>query len=207
MRFGKVHVVVLVMVLALGLASLSFTRSQAQVTAGGVAPTKVAVCNIASVLGDYQRAKDLTNDLKEQRDAIEAENKTRIKKAEELQTQLEGYKIDSPKYDETLQAAQRHEINRRVWLQMKQQEMLRKHRRLLEEMYKDIHTSVADVAKEKGFDIVVQSQPSELQAAQDVEQLIVQIDRQKVLYNAPDVDITAAVLQRVNEAYQINKKK
>ncbi len=206
MRFGKVHVVVLVAVLALGMAFVTFSQLHAQSVAGGVGPTKVAVCNIASVLTDYQRAKDLSDELKEQRDLIEAENKQRIKKAEELQTQLEGYKIDSPKYDETLQAAQQHEINRRVWLQMKQQEMLRKHRRLLEEMYKDIHIAVADVAKEKGFDLVVQSQPGELQAAQDVEQLIAQIDRQKVLYSAPGVDITAAVLLRVNEGYQVKKK-
>jgi Skp family chaperone for outer membrane proteins len=205
MRFGKVHVMVLILVLAMGMVFVSFTRSQAQGTAGGGSATRVAVCNIANVLGDYQRAKDLSNDLKEQRDEIEAENKQRVKKAEELQTQLEGYKSGSPKYDETLQAIQRHEIDRRVWLQMKQQEMLRTHRRLLEDMYNDIHTAVSDVAKEKGFDIVLQSQPGELQQAKDVEQLITQIDRQKVLYNIPGIDITAAVLLRVNEAYQVKK--
>lgn len=206
MRFGKVHVVVVVLVLMAGLVLFSFTRSQAQGTLAGAAASRVAVCNIANVLGDYQRAKDLSNELKEQRDVIEAENKKRIKKAEELQTQLEGYKNGSPKYDETLQAAQRHEIDRRVWLQMKQQEMLRTHRRLLEEMYNDIHKAVADVAREKGFDIVIQSQPTELQAAKEIEHLVTQIDRQKVLYNTPGVDITEAVLLRVNEGYQVKKK-
>lgn len=206
MRFGKVHVLVVLLVLVMGLCLLSFTRSEAQGTAARSAPTKVAVCNIADVLGEYQRAKDLTNDLKQQRDAIQAENKKRIDKAEQLQTQLGGYKVGSEIYNKTLADVERQEISRQVWLQMKQKEMLRMHRRLLEEMYDDIQKAVSEIAREKGIDIVLQNQPADLSSAQGVEQLITLIDRQKVLYNTAEVDITAAVLQRVNEGYRIKKK-
>ena len=205
MRIGKVHVVVLVVVLIVCVCLVSFTRSQAQATLGKASPTRVAVCNVVEVFTDYQRAKDLTNDLNAQRDAIEAENAKRTKRGEELQTQLEGYKVGSPKHEETMEEARRHEISRRVWLQLKQQEILRKHQRLTEEMYKEIQAAVAEVAKERGFDLVIQSQPRELSPAQSVQQLIAQIDRQKVLYNAPAVDITAAILQRVNEGYRVKK--
>ncbi|MBN1553214.1 MAG: OmpH family outer membrane protein [Phycisphaerae bacterium] len=206
MRFGKVHVVVLVLVLALGLTLVSFTRTEAQNAAGASAATRTAVCNIVEIFGEYQKAKDMTADLNKQREMIEAENNQRLKKAEVLQTQLEGYKADSPKYDETLEEIQRQQINRQVWLRMKQEEILRKHRRLTEEMFREFRIVIAEVAKEKGFDLVLQSQPVELQNAQNVQQVIAQIDRQKVLYEAPGVDITAVVLQRLNEGYKLQKK-
>lgn len=205
MRIGKVHIVVLVLVLVAGVSLVSFTRSQAQSPLGGAAPTKVAVCKVVQIFAEYQRGKDLTKDLNAQGQAIQAENEKRTKKGDELKTQLEGYKVGSPKHEETLEAARRHEISRRVWLQMKQQEMLRKHKRLTEEMFKDIRATVAEVAKEKGYDLVMQSQLSELQDSQNVQQLVAQIDRQKVLYNTPAIDITATVLQRVNESYRVKK--
>lgn len=207
MRFGKVQATVLVLTAAMGFCLLSFARLHAQGTLAPVAaPSRVAVCNIVEVLVEYQRAKDLTKELNDQGEAIEAENKQRLKKAEELQTQLDGLKAGSPKYDETLEAVQRHEVSRQVWLRMKQEEMLRKHRRLTEEMFKDIRAAVEEVAKERGFDIVLQSQPVELQEAKNVQEVVAQIDRQKVLYNSPASDITAAVLQRINEGYRLKKK-
>ncbi|MBN1941898.1 MAG: OmpH family outer membrane protein [Phycisphaerae bacterium] len=207
MRLGKVHVAVVLLMLAVGLLLASFTRSEAQIAAaGGAKATRVAVCNIEEVFNEYQRGKDGTKELNEEGEQIEAENKRRVKKAEELQTQLEGFKPDSQKYDETLQAAQQNEISRQVWLQMKQQEILRRHRRLTEEMFREIRAMVADVAKEKGFDVVLQGQSGDLRDVQNAQQVIAQIERQKVLYNTPEVDITAVVLQRLNEGYQLRNK-
>ncbi len=205
MKIGNIPIAVLLLVLVGGVGLVSLARSEAQ-TAAGTAPVKVAVCNLVQVFGEYQRAKDLTKDLDDQRMALEAENKKRTERSAELRTELEGYKVGSPKHDETLQKAQRHEIDRRVWIQMQQEAMLRKHRRLTEEMYKDIRAAVAAVAKDREIEVVVQLESGDLAGAQNIQELVSQMDRQKVLYAAPQADITALVLQRLNEGYRLQKK-
>ena len=95
-------------------------------------------------------------------------------------------------------------IEREVWLKVEQASVLGDHRRLTEEMFKQIKSTIATVAKERNIDLVLQLESGEINA-RNVEELVAQIDRRKVLFNTPEVDITAVVLQRINESYLIKK--
>lgn len=185
-----------------GAGLLSLTRSEAQVAGGS--GHAVAVCNIVEVFKEYQRAQDETEKLNQSRNAFAAEAEKRKKRLEALQNEAEGFKPGSQAHEDALERMRKEMIEYRVWEQFQQDLILRKHRRLTEEMYDQIKDAIAQVAKEQGYAVVVQLEPGQLQA-RNVEELIAQIDRRKVLYHADSVDITATVLQKVNEAYRISK--
>jgi Skp family chaperone for outer membrane proteins len=202
MTIRRSHLLLLCLAGLTGAGLLSLTRSEAQV-AGSTGGT-VAVCNIVEVFKEYQRAQDETEKLNQERNAFAAEAEKRKKRLESLQNEAEGFKPGSQAHEDALQRMQKEMIEFRVWEQFQQNLILRKHRRLTEEMYEQIKDAIAQVAKEQGYAVVVQLESGQLQA-RNVEELIAQIDRRKVLYHADSVDITATVLQKVNETYRISK--
>lgn len=197
------HVLLLCLAVLAGAGLLCLSRTDAQV-APSTGPSKVAVCNIVDVFKEYQRAQDETETLNKKRDAFAAERDKRQKKLEALQVELDGFKPGSEAHEDALQRMQKQMLEFRVWEQFQQNLILRNHRRLTEEMYGQIKDAIEQVAKQRGIDVVVQLEAGELQA-RNVEELIAQIDRRKVLYHNPGIDITEIVLQKVNEAYRINQ--
>jgi Skp family chaperone for outer membrane proteins len=168
-------------------------------------PTRVAVCNIVEVFQKYQRAQDLTVKLNERKGTIEAENERRVKELQAKQLELEGLKPGMPEHDKLLEQIRRMQLERQLWLKMEEESILRDHLRLTEEMFKEIREAVGSLAKEQGFELVLQLEPGDIEA-RNAQELIAQIDRQKILYYADGMDITAAVLQRLDEAYRVRSK-
>ncbi len=204
MKVRKVHVIVFGAVLGASLCLISLARTNAQVAGKTTSPTRVAVCDLIKVFSDYQRSKDLMAEMNERRQTIEAENRKRIKKLEELKTEMDGYKIGSKKHTEVLDKMRRAAIEREVWLKIEQNSVLADHRRLTEEMLEQIKDTIATVARERNIDLVLQLEPKEMDP-QNLQELVAQIDRRKVLYNRQDIDITKAVSQRITESYRIKK--
>ncbi len=204
MKIKKVHVVLFGATLAASLCLISLTRTNAQGAGRSAGPTKVAVCDLIRVFADYQRAQDLTTKLNERKGSIEAENRKRVTKLEGLKMTMEGYKPGSKEHTKVLDDFKRQMIGLKVWLEIERDSVLADHRRLTEEMFKQIRDAIATVAKERNIDLVIQLAPKELNA-RNYEELVAQIDRRKVLYNTQDIDITKTVLQLINESYQIKK--
>jgi Skp family chaperone for outer membrane proteins len=196
------HTLLLALALVIALGAMTLTDSHAQ-SAGSAGPTRVGVCNIVEVFREYQRAQDLTQDLEKRRAQLAAEREKRNTRAEELRTQMEGLRAGSDAHEQALKQLEQQIVENRVWFTLQQAALLREHKRLTEEMYKEITSAIAEVANRQGFDLIVQLEPKEMQA-ENVEQFIQQIDRRKVLYNKDGIDITAAVLQQVNETYRIS---
>lgn len=204
MKVRKVHVIVFGAVLGASLCLISLASTNAQGPGKTTAPTRVAVCDLVRVFADYERSKDLGVEMNKRNQTIEAENTKRVKKMEELKTEMDGYKIGSKKHTDVMDKMLRTEIERQVWQRMQQASILADRRRLMEEMFEQIKDTIAAVAKERNIDLVLQLAPKEMDA-RNVQELVAQIDRRKVLYNTTDINITNAVLQRVNESYRIKK--
>lgn len=201
---GKKHlsVALLLSLACLAICLVSYMPSQAQTTTAST--PRVAVCNVVDVLAQYQRVKDMTAMFDERLGALEAENTRRLKALEQLQTELSGYQPDSDPYNTTLRKWQEQTIQHRVWKEMEEQLILKERVRVMEEMYSDIKQAIRDVAEAQGIDLVLQRSPEQIEAKSATE-LVSQIDRRKVLYNTDALDISPAVLQRLNENYRVNK--
>jgi Skp family chaperone for outer membrane proteins len=196
---------ILAVVAAIAVVAVSISHTVAQPAPRTDGPSRVAVCDITKVFADYQRAKDLTEQLSQKRNKFEAENTRRQKHLEALSEEIAGYQPGSDKYDEVQDNLRRGLVEREVWARMEQQTILNEHLRLTKEMYEEIKAAIAEVAKQQNIDIVVQetNQPIE---AQNAQQLIMQIHQRQVLYNSPALDITEVVLLKVNESYRVKGK-
>jgi Skp family chaperone for outer membrane proteins len=177
-------------------------RSHAQDAGLKIGPTKVAVCDLVKVFSEYDRAEALTEQLEEQRREMQAESDRREEQLSDMQTDVEQYRgeMREKAFEEWRKATMEYQ----VWAKMQEELILRKHLRLSREMYKEIQDTVAAVAQEQGIDLVVQLEPDDIEA-RNAQELISQIDRRKVLYSSDQIDITAAVILRLNKNYRVSE--
>jgi len=168
------------------------------------AATSVGVCDVVEVFANYQRAKDLEEQMNERKKAFDAESNKRVKSIEALQIQLEGLATGSEEHNRLLQQIQRQTVERAVWSRMQEQSLMRDHLRLMKEVFAEVRKAVGEVAKDKGVDVVLQLEPNEL-TARTAAELVAQVDRRKVLYSADSINLTREVLRKLDEAYRAAK--
>lgn len=195
---NRIHVTLLVLAVLAAGAGI-FGSATAQV-ATSPAPTRVAVCDIEEVFGNYARATDLLAKLNQDREALRAENEQRGRAINAIQMELEGLKEDSQEYQDRFNEMQRLTIERQAWLQFKEAAALREHGRLTGAMYEEINRAIETVARECGYQIVLFNQRSDFRTP--TRDVLEQIRARKVLYSDPEIDITQMVLSRLNDAYR-----
>jgi Skp family chaperone for outer membrane proteins len=188
---------------ALLVAVLFLVSALAQPAEAPTAPplARVGTCDIVELFTNYQRAKDLTTQLNERRQAITAERDKRTKAINALQAELENYKKDSPKYEQTVDEIQRLGIEAKAYLEYQDALALREHRKLTKEMYAEIKAVIARVAKQRGLNVVLQRESDTLDTDNPTEMLR-QIYTRKVLFTEDGLDITDVVLTALNQAYR-----
>lgn len=165
---------------------------------------KVAVCDVLQVFRNYQRAKDLTEGLKTRVETVKAESDSRGKAIDKLQDEMDRLKIDSKEYNDRLNEKTRLTIERQAYLATQDELAKRENFRLTKDMYTDVLAAVEKVAKARGYDVVLFKESPDLQS-QNLEELLQQMARRKVLYSEPSLDITEEVLLRLNEDFKAKK--
>ncbi len=188
-------------VLLVGVVTF-FNRSSAQnapVTAAAK-PTRVAVCDIATVFNSYQKAKDLNAEFTRKREAIAAEDKKRINVIKQLEEMLKGLEPGSKIYEQKSAELQELALKQSVWRKIQEQTAMRWHRRLTEEMYREVLAAVEAVAKQRGCDLVIYREDVPI-ASKTTTELLNKIAQRKCLYHNPAIDLTDAVLQWANHKY------
>lgn len=182
---------------------LVLTSALAQPAAAPTAPVvaRLGTCDIVELFTNYQRAKDLTTQLNERRQAITVERDKRTKAINALQAELENYKKSSPKYEQTVDEIQRLGIEAKAYLEYQDALALREHRNLTKEMYAEIKATIAKVAKQRGLNVILQREGDTLDTDNPSEMLR-QIYMRKVLFTEDNLDITEPVLTALNLAYR-----
>jgi len=193
----KLHILVLA-----GLVTCAALLTAA-VAQGPAAPanTRLAVCDIVLVFNNYQKSKDLTAELNESRSKLQAEKKQREEAIERLRLQLEALTVGQPEYEKRLGEMQKMVLELKVWEQYEETLLMRRHHRLTEEMYEELLTALGEVAHEQGYSVVLYTNRNRIESQNSAE-LARAIESRKVLYNDPSLDITDAVLARLNQKYR-----
>ena len=179
---------------------LSRSSAQQSQTAPVARATRVAVCDIAAVFNTYQKAKDLNAEFTRKRDDIAAEDKKRSEEIGRLEKVLESLEVGSEMHDKTTTQLQKLVMEQSVWRKMQEQTASQWHRRLTEEMYREILTAVETVAKQQGCDLVIYREDVPI-ASQNTTELLNKIAQRKCLYFDPAIDLTDAVLHLANRRY------
>lgn len=186
------------------LAGVLLTPSGAQ-NAAAPAGTRVAVCDFGQVYNNYEKTKILQTRLDRELKAIKDEDERKAKEIEGIKRLLDSgnLKEGTADYDEQFNQFVNKSTAYRAWIEGQKARSQRWHLKMTTDMFIEIKAAIAEVAKERGVDIVLQTHQLNFKS-NDVNELFQKVALHKVLYNNPskNVDLTEAVQIRVNDTYR-----
>ncbi len=187
----------------MNMISLCLAWSGVMLAQGGTGSVKVAVINLPEVSERYNKTADLElhfegirKKLNEQRNAMSAKVE---KMARSLQEEL---KPGTEAFDKRRKEVAMQEAELQWFVEAEGKKVEQGLADALRKIFTDIRAVVADVARDRGFDIVLASDRVPDNAPSSPGQVRQHILLQKVIYWNPNVDITDEVVQRLNARYQ-----
>jgi len=202
MRISKTHLLIIGALLTGAIVLSNSVAQDRDPLAGG---TRTAVCVIVKIFDNYIRGKELSEEFSERLRRLQAEDQQRVQVIEELNRELEGLKAGSTEHEARLSRAEKLTIDRQVWKQHQTRLAERDRLRLTKEMYDEIVKMVETIARQRGIQIVLYDRAQD-QEAENMGQLLQQVELRKVVYASKSVDLTDTVLLALNEAYRTKKK-
>jgi len=164
----------------------------------------VGVVDIIKVFEDCDQIKDLNQLLKEANESYQKESEARKKVLAQKETELAAFAPDSPDYPPRRREFTRLSIEYNVWLQQSRADLAREHFNWTRVVYDECCKAVADVAASRGMSMVLQKRDFKPEAIpdDDVDKVRQMIHARNVVWSADGLDITDAVVKKMNERYR-----
>lgn len=193
---NSVIIVALVGALTLGL----------YVTAGGQAggesaPTKVAVVKLQEVINQCSQQAAFRAENKAKAESLQAEQQKRQQTIASLTTAIDPLQPGSDAWNKKRKELQQATMEMQVWVQMQEQDNQFAQARQFAEVYVAASEAAASIAESAGYDIVLQGGDLPDLMRLNIQQLQTVVQTRKVIHFGDNVDITNAVLQRVNAQF------
>lgn len=168
--------------------------------------TRVAVVNIGKVSELYKRTADLEAEFGKKREGLNTQRDALRDKLQRLGRALqEEFKPGTDEYMARQKEFVMLQAELKYFKESHSEQIEKELAASLRTIYGDIRTVVEEIAKERGIDVVLASDELPPGAPPNTTQMRQQIVLQKVIYWRPELDITDAVVERVNARY--DKKK
>lgn len=184
-----------------GIVSMLAVSQAARAQAGGpgTGGTKVVVIDVVRVFNDYQLQKDLSSELQQVQGQLQSEAKLRQERVDSVQAAVQAIDPQDPTYRDRVTELLRMQAENKVWFDTTQAAVTRELALWSNNIYQDVVIIVGELARERGYDLVLYR--DEYEPGADPEQVKERIRRRKVVWHSPTVDISDAVLQRLNSKY------
>jgi Skp family chaperone for outer membrane proteins len=185
------------------VALTTFVCTQMSVgQAGATWPnTRTATIDVVRIFNDFQQTKDLNDELNKRGEALKKEIADKRKILENKRAELEAFKQDSPDFNKRFQELMKQDLEFTVWGQYMQAQVEAEHRVWLKRTYQQIVDACKQIATERGIDVVMYSDAPAIEG-ESLEAMRDNIRLRKILWSSNQVDITDAVLQRLNKDYE-----
>lgn len=183
------------------LALVAAARLASGAGAGAASECCTAAVDVVRVFNEYQRQRDLTEEMRRHQDRLEKENQRRRDQIDSLQATIDAMHPDDPTYAEKMRQLLQQQIDYKNWFDVNQAAMAREVGIWTTRIYREITASVAEIAKSQGIALVLYKDQFE-PAGLDPEVIREQIRSRKVLFAADTIDLTQAVLDRLNAQYR-----
>ncbi|MBN1488802.1 MAG: OmpH family outer membrane protein [Phycisphaerae bacterium] len=191
---------VILAVVAATLMGAWWNSATAQSTPAVTLP--VGVVNMVRVFNDCEQTTAIKDRLSAERAGLEAEANQRKEKIAAKEKELDAYHPDSPEWTKCSEEMLQLQTSANVWAKMEEARVARVEKHWVEKNYNDITDAVAAVAKEHGLALVLMREELDLDIP-DANRLRLQIINRKVVYYDPQLDVTDAVLKKVNETFKV----
>jgi Skp family chaperone for outer membrane proteins len=170
------------------------------------APSSAAVVDVVKVFNEYQRTKQINDQLTQQQQEMQDQRKQKLDRIEALKAELENFHPDSKDYYNRQKELLKLSIELDSFTRVSAEEIKREFRIQTEDIYKEIIGAVEAVAQNSGYDLVLFMDKVEIQG-DSFPALLEKIRERKVLYHSPKLEITDSVLDQLNQAYKLKKDK
>lgn len=188
-------------VTAVGLITLLAGMRSSASAAGAAANGRVGSVNVGRLFMEFQRKKDLDEEMRQAEQRINLEMETRRNRIDSLQAVVDAMSPDDPTFAAKQRELLQAQIEFKNWFDLKQADMTREVGVWTTRIYQEINEAVAEVAQREGFEMVMAYEDFRPRSV-DPEQVQEQIARRRVLYVSPSVDLTQRVLDTLNEQYR-----
>lgn len=191
MKLKSIVVMVLVIIMS------GFIVSAGAVKAADNKCLKIGVVSVRKIFQDCKRNTKYRQEMTAERDKLEAELDSLSKDIDASKSKLKMLKQGSADYLSGIKDV----FDKQASLQAKQEYFKRqmdiREQTVVEQLFKDVIKATGEVAKEKGFDLVLEKSEPDLPAA-NTNELTLTISTHKVLYSSGCEDITDAVMAKVD---------
>jgi Skp family chaperone for outer membrane proteins len=175
----------------------------------GDGTTKIATANAAKIFNEMQETKDLKQKMENERKTLEATDKEKKDKINQLREGRDQLRPDAPQFQEQNQSYLKAQIDYKVWAEIQQQELGRAQKQQMKSLFDKITAAVTEVAKQKGIDLVIAEMrpdlPENLEQI-NVDQLRLLINQRDVLFANENVDISNDVIAVLDTKYKSGGK-
>lgn len=194
--------------LAGGLLLLAVGQAlHAQNTPAAPAATgRVACADIVKIFSEYDRQKDFINEIKTAQEKLQAEDQTRRAELDKIQADIGKLSPEDPTYRPRMKDLQAKSIDYKNWSDIKQAAMNREIGVWSAQFYQEITNAAKMVAQQQGYDAVFYKDEFEVPANLDPQAIREQIRGRKLIYVNPAVDLTQAILDRLNTEHRAKPK-
>jgi Skp family chaperone for outer membrane proteins len=208
MLHGKMSAFVLAMILGVTLAAFAPVNAQsaAPVELPKARPVKIAVVDIESVFNKLDERERVQADLAIMGEKAKADRDKMEEQIKALQADLELLSPNSPQYTAKVDALSQKTFEAQAWMNWKQNAVQRESKLRQIDLYRKINLAAADLARENGYDMVIFKEPPiERMAQLSAQEANQAMSERKLIYFAPDLEITDLLIIRMNNEYKNRK--
>jgi len=167
------------------------------------APHKVGLIDMAHIFKNYEKFKDLREDLKKEIESSDARSKQMVAQVQELQKKMKDptYKKDSPQQKQWRSQLIDLTGKYQLFRQQEQERFLDKEAQIYKTVYLEVTDAVAIYAKYYKFTLVLRWNKAGVRSQKDPKAILNGMNR-LVIYSQPGDDITDAILEHLNGQYR-----
>ncbi|MBI1370921.1 MAG: hypothetical protein GC162_19990 [Planctomycetes bacterium] len=172
----------------------------------GSKPAVIAVVDVQKVFNSLDEKGSVEADITASTEKLQKEEQDRQTELKALQADLNILAPGTPAFADTQEKLEKKAMEFQVWKQFNQNKLERDKAIRLEGLYMKVVGACEAIAKASGYDLVLFKDSTDALKGQNQQQLAALIQVRKVLYSAPDMDITDSVTQKINNEWNNRKK-
>jgi len=171
-------------------------------------PIRIGTCNVSKVFEGLDERRALDTDLRGKAAAHNSEVARRRKAIEELQSQRDELKPDSPLYQQKTEDLVQAATQLEVMMKLKEMEFIRLDKQHTARLYDQIRGACRLAAESHKLDLIVAERPPD--SARELnrlsgDQLRLLLSTSEVLYATNQLDLTQEIILALNKQYAAKK--
>jgi outer membrane protein len=164
-------------------------------------PTRIALVDMAHVFKNYKKFQALRSDLQAEIKNTDAEAAPMTQSIRTLQDELKQLNLGSAKYPEVQKKLASEKQRLEEFRNVTHADFLRSEAQIYRTVYLEVKDVLKKVASERGFDVVMRFDRELILDISNPPELVLEMNRQTIVYHDPRYDLTDAVLTVLNEEY------